>query len=150
VKRFALCYRTVVCPVCLSVTLVYCGQTVGWIKAKLCVVVGHGPGHIVLDGDPASPPPNGHSPRQFSAHVCYGQTAGWIKIPLGTKVGFGPGHSVRRGPSPPNRGTAPNFWPMSIVSKRSPISASAEHLLIFFRSSTSEYADMWRKPYRKQ
>ena len=40
VKRFALCYRTVVspvvsvlsclsCPVCLSVTLVYCGQTDG-------------------------------------------------------------------------------------------------------------------------
>jgi len=29
VKRFALCYRTVVC---LSVTLVYCGQTVGWGK----------------------------------------------------------------------------------------------------------------------
>jgi len=32
VKWFALCYRTVVCPICLSVlsvTLVYCGQTVG-------------------------------------------------------------------------------------------------------------------------
>jgi len=41
VKRFALCYQTVVCPVCLSVclsvsvTLVYCGQTVGWIKMPL-------------------------------------------------------------------------------------------------------------------
>jgi len=39
VKRFALCYRTVVLSVCLSVclsvTLVYCGQTVGWIKMKL-------------------------------------------------------------------------------------------------------------------
>jgi len=31
VKRFALCYRSAVCPVCsvcLSVALVYCGQTV--------------------------------------------------------------------------------------------------------------------------
>jgi len=41
--------------VCLSVTLVYCGQTVGWIKMKLGVQVGLGPGHIVLDGDPAPP-----------------------------------------------------------------------------------------------
>ena len=46
------------CPVlsCLSVTLVYCGQTVGWIKMKLGMQVGIGPGHIVLDGDPAPPP----------------------------------------------------------------------------------------------
>jgi len=52
VKQFALCYPTVVCPVCLfclSVTLVYCGQTVGWIKMPLGTKVGLGPGHIVLD-----------------------------------------------------------------------------------------------------
>ena len=41
------------CPVCLSVTLVYCGQTVGWIKMTLGTEVGLGPGDIVLDGDPA-------------------------------------------------------------------------------------------------
>ena len=37
VKRFTLCYWTVVLSVCLclSVTLVYCGQTVGWVKPKL-------------------------------------------------------------------------------------------------------------------
>jgi len=62
VKRFALCYQTVVCLSvclsvcpglsCLSVTLVYCGQTVGWIKMKLGMQVGLGPGHTVLDGDP--------------------------------------------------------------------------------------------------
>jgi len=47
---------------CLSVTLVYCGQTVGWIKVPLGMEVGLGLGHIVLDGtqlphkrDPASP-----------------------------------------------------------------------------------------------
>jgi len=46
VKRFALCYQTVVssvCPVlsvCLSVTFVHCGQTVGRIKMKLRVQVG--------------------------------------------------------------------------------------------------------------
>jgi len=62
-KQFALCYRTVflclsVCPV-LSVTLVYCGQTVSWIKMKLGMDVGLGPGHIVVDGDPASPQKGG-------------------------------------------------------------------------------------------
>jgi len=39
---------------CLSVTLVYCGQTVGWIKTPLGKEVGLVPGDIVLDGDPAS------------------------------------------------------------------------------------------------
>jgi len=57
VKQFALCYRTVVCLSCLSVTLVYCGQTVGWIKRKLGVEIG--PGHIMLDEDPAPSPQKG-------------------------------------------------------------------------------------------
>ena len=61
VKRFALCYQTVVClssvcPVCPSVTLVYCAQVVGWIKMKLGTQVSLGPGHIVLDWDPAELP----------------------------------------------------------------------------------------------
>jgi len=43
----------------LSVTLVYCGQMVGWIKMKLGMEVGLG--HIVLDGDPA-PPKRGTAP----------------------------------------------------------------------------------------
>ena len=34
----------------------YCGQTAGWIKIALGMEVGLGPGHIVLDGDPADPP----------------------------------------------------------------------------------------------
>jgi len=43
----------------------------------------------------------------------------------------GPGHIVLDGdPAPPKRGTAPNFRPMSIVAKRSPISATAQHLLV--------------------
>jgi len=50
-----------VCPVCLSVTLVYCGQTVEWIKMKLGVEVGLGPDHIVLDGDPVRLLQKGHS-----------------------------------------------------------------------------------------
>jgi len=60
VKRFALCYQTVVC---LSVTFVHCGQTVGRIKMKLGMLVGLGKGHILLDGDPARPARKGHSPH---------------------------------------------------------------------------------------
>ena len=63
-----------VCLSVLSVTLVYCGETVGWIKMKLGMEAGLVPGDILLDGDPA--PPKGAQPRpQFSAHVYYGQTS---------------------------------------------------------------------------
>ena len=55
---------------------------------------------------------------QFSAHDCCGQTAGWIKVLLRTEVGLGPGDIVLDGdPAPLKRGTAPNFWPMSVVAK---------------------------------
>jgi len=53
-------------------------------------------------------------------------------MPLGMAVGLGPGDFVLDGnPAPPGgSGTAPpNFRPMSIVAKRSPISATAELLL---------------------
>jgi len=121
------------CPI-FSPRLLY--QTAGWIKMPLCTEVGLGSGHIVLDGDLA-PPKKGHSPH-FSTYVYCGQTAGWIKMPLiGTKVLQGrppprPHCVVTWGPSspPPKRGlSTPSFRPMSIVAKRSPISATAEHLL---------------------
>ena len=50
-----------VCPVSLSVTLVYCGQTVGWIKMPFGMEVGLGRGDIVFDGDLAPLPQKGHS-----------------------------------------------------------------------------------------
>jgi len=61
--------------VCLSVTLVYCGQTVGWIKTKLGMEVGLGPGHVVLDRDLAAPSRKGTAaPSYFAVHVYCGQT----------------------------------------------------------------------------
>jgi len=45
---FLAMYRTDVLS-CLSVTLVYYGQTVGLIKVPLGTEVGLDPGHIVLD-----------------------------------------------------------------------------------------------------
>jgi len=41
---------------------VYCGQTARWIKMALGTEVGLGPGHIVLNGDPAPLPQKGAKP----------------------------------------------------------------------------------------
>ena len=71
-----------------------------------------GPGHTVLDGDPAiSSPKSGQGP-QFSAHVYCGQTAGWIKVALGMEVGLCPGHIVLDGDPapPPQKGTQPPIF----------------------------------------
>jgi len=59
--------------------------------------VGLGPGHIVLDGNPA--PPKGHisPPPRFLAHVYCGETVGWMKMPIGTEVRLDPGHIVLDG-----------------------------------------------------
>jgi len=122
-ERFTLCCHTIICLSCLlclsvlSVMVVYCGQTVGWIKVKLGMQVGLGPAHIVLNGDPAHASQKGYSPP-FSAHACCGQTATWIKMPLGMEVGLGLGHIALDGTKlPPQRGTAalPSFGPMSIL-----------------------------------
>ena len=111
------CLCAMSCPICLSVTLVYCGQTVGWIKMNLGMEVGLGPVHIVLDGVPAPPQKRGTAPApQFSAQVCYGQTAGWIKMPLGMKVGLGPGDIVLDGdpaPPPPKKCSSPAPSPLA-------------------------------------
>jgi len=83
---------------------------------KLGMEVGLGPGHIVLNGDPA--PPKGAQSAQFSAHVHCDQTAGWINMPLDMEVGLGPGDFVLDGnPVPPKKrgyspqkGARPQFW----------------------------------------
>jgi len=88
---------------------------------KLVMQVGLGPGHIVLDGDPAPTPPKGGGDPQFSAHICCGQMARRIKIPLGMEEGLGPGNFVLDGDPdrlPQKRGGAPSpifgpcpLWP---------------------------------------
>jgi len=101
----------------LSVTMVYCGQRVGRIKIKLGMQVGLGPCHTVLNGDPT--PPKRGKPPIFDQIRC-GQRVGWIKMPLGMEVDLGPGDFVLDGdPAPLQKGgTAPNFRPMSTVTKR--------------------------------
>jgi len=121
---WATVYKTVrpmlstsVCPVCLcvlsvlSVTLVYCGQTVGLIKMKFGIQVGFS--HTVFDRDRAPAPSKGHSP-QFSAYVRCGQMAVWIQMPLGMEVGLGSRDFVLDwDPAPPHQGGAepPNLGP---------------------------------------
>jgi len=98
--------RATITFVCPSVTLVYCGQTVVWIKMKLGMKVGLDPGHIVLNGDPAPLQKRGAQlPPEFSVHVYCGQTAdGCIRIPLDTEVDLGPGDIVLdKDPAPPSK-----------------------------------------------
>ena len=86
---------------------------------KLGMQVGLSLGDFVLDGDPATLPKKGAESHNFRPMYC-GQTPGWIKMLFGTEVSLGPGHIVLDGDTapPPKGGTAPNFLPMSIVSKR--------------------------------
>ena len=135
VKRFALCYRTVVCPVCSipSVTLVYCGQTVGRIKMKLGTQVGLGSGHIVLDGEPGPLPQSGTDPPIFGPYQLWlngstNQDATWYEgrpRPRPHCITWRPSSPSEKGHSP----SPPNIRPISIVAKRSPIPATAKHLL---------------------
>jgi len=110
-KRFALCYWTVV----RSVTLVYCGQTVGWTKTKLRTEVGLEPGqwpHCVR-WDPALLPQKRANPN--FRPMSRGQTDGWIKMKLGMEVGPGPANIVlwSGDPASPTKGREqpPHFGP---------------------------------------
>jgi len=65
----------------------------------------------------------------FLAYVYCDQTAGWIRIriPLGTGVGIDLGDIMLDGGQKlPPKVARLNFRPMSIVARRSPISATAE------------------------
>jgi len=85
--------------------------------------------HCVICGPSSTP--KGHSP-QFSARLLWpngwmNQDANWYEGRTRSRL-----YCVLHGdPAPPPQkkgSTAPNFRSMSIVAKRSPISATAEHL----------------------
>jgi len=90
--------------------------------------VGLDPGHIVLGGDPA---PKGVQPQIFGPCVLWPK--GWMDQDATWYGGRPlPGHIVLDGD--PKRDTAtvaPPFQTMSVVTKWSPISATAKHLFVF-------------------
>ena len=112
-------------------TLVYCDQTAGSIKQG-CIRLG--PGHTVLDGDPA-PPKRGTAPN-FPPMSVVTKRLGGLRCHLVWRYRSRPRrHYVRWGSSslPPKKAHPPNFGPMFVVAKRSPILATAEQLLDLFR-----------------
>jgi len=125
--RPTLSVRCLACPVCLSVlsvTFVHCGQKVGRIKMKLGTQVGLGPCHIVLDGDPFSPPQGGggRSPPIIGPYLLW--PSGWMDQDATWYGGstWPRRLCVRWGHSSllPQKGRSPlsNFRHMSIVAKR--------------------------------
>jgi len=103
-----------VCSV-LSVTLVYCGQTVGWIKMNLDMHVSLGPCRIVLGGDSAPSPQRGLRPLPNFRHISI-VTNGWMHEDATWYGGIlSPGDFVLDGdPAPlPQKGADPihNFRP---------------------------------------
>ena len=105
--------------------------TARWIKMPL-VGGRHRPKRHRVRWGPSSPPPKGGTAPIFGPGLLWpngymDQDATWY----GGRPQPRP-HCARWGPSPlpQKRGTAPpNFWLMSIVANRSPISATAECLL---------------------
>jgi len=78
--------------------------------------VGLGPGHIVLDGDPAASK-GGKAPTFRPMFIVAKRLDG--SRCLGANVGLGPSNIVSDAdPSPHPRGRAPIFLPMSVVAKR--------------------------------
>ena len=77
--------------------------------------------HCVRWGPSCSPPKGDGAPPQFPDDVLWsdGWMDGWIKMPLVMVVGLDPGHYVLDGgpAAPPQRGTAPNFRPISVVAE---------------------------------
>ena len=94
--------------------MVYCGQTVGWIKMKLGMRVGLGPGHIVLDEDPAPLPKGRHLDlrRHLAATIW---ATDWGAVPLWKRGAGFPSNTMWPGPRPTRMPIfiliRPTVWP---------------------------------------
>jgi len=84
--------------------------------------IGLGPGHNVLDWDPAFPSIKGAQPPQFLPHIYCGQMAGWIKMPLSMEVGLGSGDFVLDGDpaSPQKKGHSPTQFSAHVYCGQTP------------------------------
>jgi len=103
----------------------------GWMdQVEIWMEVGLAPGHIVVDGDPAPLAQRGTAPnfrpmsvvaKQLDGSRCH--LVGGRPRPRRHCVSWGIQLLHKKGEQPPH-----TFRPMSIVAKRAPISATAEHL----------------------
>jgi len=108
-----------------SLAHVCCGQTAGWIKMALGTDVSLGPGHIVLDGDPAPLPKKGTEPHPNFRPIFLWPN-GWMHQDATwyMDVSLSPGDFVLDGdPAPSPKGAEPT----SIAAKR--LHASRCHLV---------------------
>jgi len=137
-----MCYHTVVClsvcPVCpvmsvLSLTLVYCGQTVAWINMKLGMQVQASALATLCQMEIQLPLLQKGRRPLFSAHICCDQMTRWIKMPLSMEVGLGPGHIVLDGdPAPlPQKGHSRGCH---LYSAGQPSRWALAHILVLFIS----------------
>ena len=70
------------------------------------------PRRLCVRWRPCPPPPKGHSPLKFSAHICCSKMAASIKMSLGMELGIGPGTLCWMGtqlPSPQKGDGPPKF-----------------------------------------
>jgi len=108
VKQFALCYRTMVCPVCLSVCNIGVLWPNGWMdQHETCRAGRPRPRPHCVRWGPSSPQNRGTAPNFRPMSV----VAKWldrIKMPLGTKVVLGPGNVLDADPAPPLQRAQPH------------------------------------------
>ena len=122
---FALCYQTVVCPVCLSV--MFCIMAKWLDQSKVFQDETWHLGrprpwpHCIRWGTSSHSREGAQLLPIFGPYLLW-PNGGWIKIPLRMEVDLGPGDFVLDGDPacPAQKGDGallPNFWPMSIVAK---------------------------------
>jgi len=95
-----------------------CAETTMHTRSALRLEMWHDLLNRLQNGSPYAIGPLSVPSVGLSATLVYcSQTVGWINMKLGTQVGLGPGHIVLDGdPSPaPQKDTAHDFWPLSVV-----------------------------------
>jgi len=109
VKRFAVSYRTVVCPVlsvlsCLKLSVMSWPN--GWMDQDATWHRGRPrPWPYCFRWEPSSPPQK--------------RWQSWIRMSPGMDISLGPDNIVLDGdPASSKKGQSPQFWPMSVVAKR--------------------------------
>jgi len=104
---------------------VHCGQMAEWVKMPLGMEIDLCPGDCVRWGP--SYPQNGAQPPIFGPCLLWPND--WMDQDATWNGGcLVPGDIVLDEVQLPQKGHAPNFWPMSIIAKLSLISAAAELL----------------------